>query len=172
MQWIVRAEIGSDHDAIDRVNRLAFGQDNEGRLVRALRCLPEFLPDLSLVAEAERTIVGHILFTPIHIRGSTPPVPALALAPMAVLPDWQRRGVGSSLVREGIDRCRRLGHARIIVLGHTEYYPRFGFVPASSFGIRAPFPVPDDAFMAMALQPDAFAQCIGVVEYPPAFSDV
>ncbi len=172
MQWIVRAESESDHDAIDRVHRLAFGQANEGRLVRAPRCFPEFVPDLSLVAEAERAIVGHILFTPIHIRESTLAIPALALAPMAVLPDWQRRGVGSSLVKDGIDRCRRLGHAWIIVLGHSEYYPRFGFVPASGFGIRAPFPVSDDAFMAMALQPHAFAECAGVVEYPPAFSDV
>ena len=169
MDWVVRAETAADHGPIDVVHRLAFGQDDEARLVRALRSLPGFLPDLSLVAAAGRHIVGHILFTPISIRAAARMTPALALAPMAVVPDRQRHGVGSSLVREGLVRCRQLGHARIIVVGHSAYYPRFGVVPASRFGIRAPLPVPDDVFMAAALQPDAFAACAGVVEYPRAF---
>jgi putative acetyltransferase len=171
MAWTVRAETASDHGAIDQVHHLAFGQTGEARLVRALRVLPGFTPELSLVAEAGTLIVGHILFTPIDIRRPGRVIPALALAPMGVLPEWQRRGVGSSLVREGIERCRRLGHARIIVVGHAEYYPRFGFAPASRSGLRAPFPVPDEAFMSLALEPGGLADCAGTVEYPAVFAE-
>lgn len=170
--WAVRAETSADHGAIDRVNRLAFGGENEARLVRALREAPGYSRDLSLVADGDGQVVGHILFTPIFIRGVERRAPALALAPMAVLPDWQRRGVGSSMIREGIERCRRLGQERIVVLGHSDYYPRFGFVAASQFGIRAPMPVPDEAYMVLALRPMALAGCAGMVEYPPAFSEV
>ncbi len=170
MDWIVRAEVESDHIAIDRLHQSAFGQDGESRLVRALRCLPDFAPELSLVADAKQRIIGHILFTSIRIRGPTRSVPALALAPMAVLPQWQRRGVGSSLMQIGLDCCRRLGHTRVIVVGHSRYYGRFGFVSASRFGIQAPFPVSPDAFMALALQVHALSGCPGVVEYPAAFA--
>jgi len=144
---VIRSELPEDYDAIEKVNRLAFGQENEARLVEAIREEQGFDPALSLVALRAGQVVGHILFSPIQIKSDQRTIPALALAPMAVLPDFQRQGVGTALVREGLDACRRLGHAIVIVVGHPEYYPRFGFVPAASYGIRAPFDVPDEALM-------------------------
>jgi putative acetyltransferase len=164
-------ETPADHDSVAAVHRAAFGGETESRLVDTLRRAPDFIPGLSVVAETDGAVVGHILFSPIMIRGA-PNWPALALAPMAVLPGRQRRGVGSALVRFGLDAARRLGHDRVIVVGHAEYYPRFGFRPASAFGILAPFDVPDDAFMVLELRPGALDDCSGRVCYPPAFSDV
>lgn len=171
MHWLVRPEKPGDFNTIDRIHLSAFGQDNEGRLVRALRCFAEFDPELSLVVEFNETVVGHILFSKIHIRAPGRDVPALALAPMAVSPASQRCGAGSALVRKGLDRARELDHERVIVVGHETYYPRFGFVPASRFGIRAPFPVAEAAFMALELRKDALVNCAGVVEYPSAFNE-
>lgn len=168
---IVRPEDPSDYAAIYEVNRYAFGQDNEAELVEALRRSPEFIPELSLVAEVAGCVVGHILFSPTVITARTQAVPTLLLAPMAVDPDHQRRGVGSALVREGLDACRRLGHTSVIVLGHAGYYPRFGFVPAIPKGIVPPFSVPEDAFMVCELIPGTLDGVQGTVRFPPAFDD-
>ena len=172
MATLIRPEHPDDHASIEEVNRLAFGQDDEARLVAKLRLADGFDPALSLVAVRDGKVVGHILFSPIRIDTDRGDVPALALAPMAVLPDLQRRGIGSDLVRVGLEACRRAGHVIVVVLGHAEYYPRFGFTPASGFGIRPPFPVPDEAFMASALAPDGLEGVGGVVRYPPPFDDV
>jgi putative acetyltransferase len=169
---LVRRETPADYAAVETVNRLAFGQDREARLIEAVRQAAEYIPELSLVAEVDGQVVGHILFSPIAIRTAVKSAAALALAPMAVRPEFQRRGIGSQLVRAGLEACRRLGHARVIVLGHAAYYPRFGFAPASRWGIRTPFPAPDEAFMALELDPSALDGCAGVVEYPPVFNEV
>lgn len=173
MNRTIRPETPADYDAIDRINELAFDRDNEARLIRALRIRDDFDPRLSLVAEMDdKRLIGHILFTPIEVHTTAGPLPALALAPMAVLPEWQRQGVGGNLVRTGLDHCRQHGHTRVIVLGHPQYYPRFGFVPAARFGIQPPFPVAEEVFMAIELEPGAFTDGTGTVTYPPPFEDV
>lgn len=147
----IRPEQPNDHLAIGDVNRAAFGGSAEAELVRAIRATNGFDVDLSLVALLDQTVVGHILFSPISIVGEAALQPALALAPICVLPDHQRKGIGSRLVRLGLDRCRSKGHEIIIVLGHPAFYPRFGFRRASEFGISAPFEVREDSFMALGL---------------------
>lgn len=169
---VVRPEKTEDHAAVYEVNRLAFGNEEEPRLVEALRRSDDFIADLSLVAEKGGEVVGHILFTPITIEAQAGAVSAVALAPMAVRPELQRQGVGSELVRRGLEQCRGLGHKIVIVLGHPEYYPRFGFSPAGAFGVKAPFPAPDEAFMALELVPGALDGIEGTVKYPPAFGEV
>jgi putative acetyltransferase len=165
----IRKETPADRAAIFEVNLRAFGQPGEATLVDALRRDGDFIPALSLVAERDGTVVGHILFPPVTIESKTGSVPALALAPMAVLPELQRHGIGSLLVREGLAACRRLGHRIVIIVGHPEYYQRFGFTPARVKGIEAPFPVPDEAFMVLALTEGSLEGVHGTVRYPPAF---
>jgi putative acetyltransferase len=167
---IVRAESPKDKAAVSRVHDLAFGRPGETRIVEALRVSPHFIPPLSLVAVDGAMIVGHILLTRITIKDGTTEHPALSLAPMAVIPAQQRRGIGSLLVRTGLRRAAELGHRLVIVLGHVDYYPRFGFTPASTLGIRPPFVAPDAAFMAVVLVPGGAAGIRGVVQFPPEFT--
>jgi putative acetyltransferase len=117
-------------------------------------------------------VVGHILFTRMAIKGSDASHDALALAPLAVLPAHQRSGIGAALVRYGLAASAGLGHHIVIVLGHPEYYPKFGFVPASRFGIRPPFDVRPEAFMALELQPGALLHVQGEAEYAAPFMTV
>ena len=160
----IRPEEREDYPTIYGVVRRAC-RENEARLVDMLRGLPEFVPALSLVAEMDGRVVGHILFTPTKTTtGGT----VLALAPVAVDPPFQRQGVGSALVLRGLAEARRLGYGVVIVLGHPDYYPRFGFSPARAKGFRAPFPVPDEAFMVLELRPGA-AGAGGTVIYSPVF---
>lgn len=169
----IRAETPADAEAISEVNRLAFGRENEARLVEAIRDTPGFIPALSLVAERDGRVVGHILFSRIAIRTDKgQEVPALALAPVAVLPEYQGQGIGSTLIRAGLDRARALGHRIVVVVGHPNYYPRFGFTSARAQGLEAPFPVSDPAFMALALTPGALDGVHGVVVYPEVFEGV
>lgn len=169
----IRPETPADHAAIREVNRLAFGQENEGRLVDAIRDSPGFIPALSLVAEQNGTIVGHVLFSRIVIRSETGQEhPALALAPVAVCPTEQRRGIGTALIQAGIEQARADGHHVIVVIGHPDYYPRFGFTLARAQGLEAPFPVSDPVFMVLPLVPGALDTIHGTVIYPPAFEVV
>ena len=170
---VTRPETAADHDAIENVVRSAFGRQSEARLVAALRALADFDPELSLVAVAGGTVVGHILFTPVSVlRAGESPVAALALAPLAVLPGLQRRGIGSVLVRDGLQACRQRGHELVIVVGHPSYYPRFGFVPARARGLEVPFAVRDEAFMLCELggkSASARPHVRGMVQYPAPF---
>jgi putative acetyltransferase len=160
---MIRPEEPRDLDAIRAVHLAAFGQSAEADLVDALRP-----GTVSLVAEIDGAVVGHVLFSPVEVGGS----PALALAPMGVLPAFQRRGIGSELVRRGLDAGARLGHGVVIVLGHAEYYPRFGFRPARPHGIVPPWDVPDEVFLARELAPGALEKMRGRVVYPPPFDRV
>ncbi len=169
MDCRIRPETADDDAQVYEVNRLAFGGEEEGRLVEAMRRTPGHIPELSLVAEHGGRIIGHILLSPIVIETADGPVPTLSLAPMAVHPDFQRRGVGSALVQAGLEAARRLGHKSVVVLGRAEYYPRFGFVPARPRGIEPPLEVPDEAFMLIELVPGALAGVHGTVRYPPAY---
>ena len=170
--FFIRPEIPEDIPAIYEVNCQAFAHDDEARLVDALRTHGDFNPDLSLVAVFNGRIIGHILFPDITIESGDAIIPALALAPLVVHPDFQGRGIGLGLIEEGLDACRSLGHRIVIVVGHPGYYPRFGFSPAIRFGIDAPFDVDDDVFMALALVPGALDGIHGRVRYPKAFEAV
>jgi putative acetyltransferase len=169
----VRAEQPADHPEVFQAVERAFGRPDEARLVEALRRSPAFVPELSLVAVEGDGIVGYVLFTRIVVSdGAERSEDALALAPLAVLPERQRSGIGSSLVRRGLAEARGLGHKVVIVVGHRSYYPRFGFIPGEPLGIRPPFAVSPGAFMVLGLVPDALAGVRGVVEYPPEFGRV
>jgi len=172
---LIRAEGPADFAAIGEVNRLAFGGEGEASLVAKLREWPGFIPGLSLVAVKAGQVVGHILISPVEIApegDAALAVTVLSLAPMAVLPEFQNQGIGSALVRRGLDEARRLGHKIVVVVGHPHYYPRFGFEPARPRGLEAPFPVPDEAFLVLELVPGALAGVRGTIIYPPAFDEV
>jgi putative acetyltransferase len=172
MHLIVRPETVEDHDAIRKINELATGRKNNGDQIERLRRGKHFIPELSLVAESDNRIVGHILFYLVQIRGDRETHMSLALAPMAVHPECQRRGVGVRLVQEGLSVAKELGYDSVIVVGHPEYYSMFGFSPANSWNIKAPFDVPDDTFLALELIDGALQDVSGTVEYPEAFDEV
>jgi putative acetyltransferase len=161
----VRAEKPQDREAVREVNRRAFGGEDEARLVDALR--DGGYARLSLVAEEGGRVVGHVLFSDLPIVTPACTRHALALAPVAVLPDRQRRGIGSRLVREGLRACAEAGHRVVVVVGHPDYYPRFGFSARLAGRLKAPFSGP--AFMALELVPGALADVTGEVCYPPPF---
>lgn len=167
----IRQEKVSDFEGIKKVNNFAFAQENEGVLVEKLRSNPNFKKQLSLVADLEGKVVGHILFFPVRIIDGQAKHLSLALAPMSVLPEYQNKGIGSQLVYEGLEAARDLDFRSVIVLGHPAYYPRFGFSPASQWNIKAPFDVPDKAFMCLELEQGGFDGISGIVEYPKEFEE-
>lgn len=167
---IVRAETPEDLRAVRRVNELAFDGAAEANLVDALR--ESGAAHVSLVAEEDALVVGHILFSPVTVESAGGDWEALGLAPMAVLPERQGRGVGSALVREGLGECLRLGRAVVFVLGHADYYPRFGFRTAGPLMIGCEFPAPEENFMVAELRPGALAGRTGLVRYRPEFHKV
>ncbi len=171
---LIRAEKESDRAVVYQINATAFETRAEAELVEALR--EGVQPLISLVAEVDAAVVGHIMFSPVWVSAD-PRLSLMGLAPMAVAPAYQRQGIGSALVRAGLERCKTLGCRAVVVLGHPAYYPRFGFLPASRFGLHCEYTVPDEAFMAMELEPGACDRCIhagqpGVVKYHAAFSKV
>lgn len=169
---IIRPEKKKDYKAIHELNELAFGSGTEADLIEDLQKSDEFIPELSLVAVQNGEVIGHILFSPIVIKLKERVISALALAPMAVHPKFQNQGVGSKLIYQGLEDCRRLGYKILVVIGHPGYYPRFGFLPARDRGLHAPFPVPDEAFMVLELVPGALETAQGEIIYPPPFQKV
>jgi len=165
----LRSEELADVSAIRTVNLAAFETSAEADLVDALR--GQATPLISLVAEDGAAIVGHILFSPVTLNRH-PDVQIMGLGPMAVVPPRQRQGIGSALVREGLDTCKRVGAGAVVVVGHATYYPRFGFAPASRFGLSCQYAVPDDVFMVVELDPGALKGVAGTVRYHPAFDTV
>lgn len=166
---IVRDERPQDRAAVRAVNASAFETSAEADLVDALRA--QVQPIVSLVAEVDGEIVGHILFSPVTLDGH-PELELMGLAPMAVAPAHHRQGIGSALVRAGLERCRQLGIGAVVVLGHPSYYPRFGFAPSARFGIRSEFEAPDEAFMLIEQQPGCLRDGRGIVRYHAAFKEV
>ena len=169
-QVLVRPERPADLAAIRSVNHAAFPEPAEADAVDALRANGK--ATVSLVAVQADRVVGHILFSPVTIGSGGHPYPALGLGPMAVLPDVQRAGIGSRLVTEGLVHCSQAGVGCVVVLGHPTYYPRFGFVPASRFGIGCEYRVPDEVFMAIELAPGALTEVSGICRYAPEIADV
>ena len=168
MTIMIRQETKEDYSKVYEVNRLAFSQENESILVEKIRKGDNFISELSLVAEVNNEIVGHILFSKIKIIGNTT-TDSLALAPMAVLPEYQKQGIGGKLIKKGLEAAKELGFNSVIVLGHKEYYPIFGFQKASKWNIKCPFEVPDEAFMAIELFGNSLTGMEGTVEYPNEF---
>lgn len=166
----VRTEDLEDRKSVRRVNELAFGRRNEADLVDALRVNAH--PYISLVAVIDEQVVGHIFFSPVCVESETGAFTAMGLAPMAVLPGYQNQGIGSQLVREGLKECERLGEDIVVVLGHPNYYPRFGFTPASLKGLRSEYDVPDEVFMVLELREGALGGRRGLVKYHSKFSKV
>ena len=165
----IRQERPADYEAVYEVVKTAFAtaehsDGTEQDLVSALRHSPSFIPELSLAAVLDGKIVGHVLFTKVTVGGHT----ELALAPLSVLPACQRQGIGQALMAEGHCIAKRLGFDYSIVLGHPGYYPKAGYRPASLYGIKAPFEVPDENFMALKLNPSA-GVLNGTVKYDAAF---
>jgi len=164
---MIRREIPEDIEAIRHVNEEAFGGKEEADIVDALRKRSATV--LSLVATDEGRVIGHILFSPVIIESESSSLGAVALAPMSVLPEYQRKGIGSELVRAGLDECRALGHELVVLVGHADYYPRFGFVPARERGIECEFEVPDEAWMLLELREGALGGRKGTVKFQTEF---
>lgn len=164
----IRQERPEDADAIREILVAAFGREAEARLVDRLRASGKIT--CALVAEEKGRLLGQVVFSEIAIGEMR--APAVALAPLAVMPAFQRLGIGSALASAGLERLRQEQGQRVLVLGDPGYYTRFGFVPASRYGLKSPFPAPEDAFMAIELQPGAFKGVSGVAQYGHEFDDL
>ncbi len=170
MSLTIRKETPEDLGAVYEVVKKAFEKEvysdhDEQNLVNRLRKSAAFVADLSLVAEFKGQVVGHILFTEIQIGQAT----GLGLAPVSVAPNHQGKGIGSKLIEAGHALAKDLGYTFIVLLGHADYYPRFGYHKASQFGVLAPFDVPDESFMVLELVEGALDDVEGMVVYDPAF---
>lgn len=166
----IRAERESDYEAISALNERVFPSVLEARLVEWLRETAR--PFISLVAvDDEQELLGHIAFSPVTLFDD-PAAKLMGLAPMAVDPAHQRRGIGVALVEAGLQRCRLNGSLAVVVLGHPEYYPRFGFEPAADRGLSSEYDVPDDTFLILELEPGGLEGKTGMIQYHPAFSSL
>ncbi|SHK14267.1 GNAT family N-acetyltransferase [Desulforamulus aeronauticus] len=170
----IRQETEKDYKLSETVVEKAFKNEEhsdhkEQFLVARLRRSDLFIPELSLVAETSKEIIGHIMLTKLFIENERNRYESLALAPVSVLPEYQNRGIGSKLINKSIKIAKELGYKSVIVLGHDKYYPRFGFKPASSWGIKAPFDIPDEVFMALELEDKSLNGITGTVAYSKEF---
>ena len=151
----IRVESEEDYDVVRSLNTAAFETSAEAKLVDILRAQAH--PTVSLVTEIDGSVVGHILFSPVTLEGHS---------------DTLVMGIGTALVREGLNQCRQAGVQGVVVLGHPSYYPRFGFKPSSEFGISCEYDVPEDVFMVMELHQNALRGKSGMIRYHAAFNDV
>jgi putative acetyltransferase len=165
----IREELPRDRAAVRAVNEAAFGQAAEANLVESIHDAAAVIA--SLVAVAGGVIVGHILFSPVDVE-RTGGRRLAGLAPMAVAPAYQKQGLGSRLVRDGLARCAEAGYDGVVVVGHPSYYPRFGFAPAVRAGLSCEYDVPPEAFMSVALPGRSLEGVSGLVRYHPAFQAV
>jgi len=167
---IIRSETPEDRESIGYVNEQAFGRANEAWLVEKLR--EHGALTVSLVAVQGGEVVGHIAFSPAIVESEYSRFEALTLGPIAVLPAHQRKGIGTKLVSAGLEECRRLGHDLVVLVGHPEYYPRFGFVTAGPRGIACEFEeAPEEAWMVLELRPGALAGKKGTARFRPEFRE-
>lgn len=162
----IRKEEPRDFAQVSELNKVAFGGDEESNIVDRLRSVPG---TISLVAEDDGAILGHICFSPVTLNGNAGTF--IGLAPMSVLPDHQRQGIGSRLVEAGLAACQANGATAVVVLGHAEYYPRFGFRNADEFGITCEYDVPPENFMALELVPGGLKGMRGVIGYDRVFAE-
>ncbi|MEA2008625.1 MAG: N-acetyltransferase [Chloroflexota bacterium] len=166
---LIRTEEEKDYTAVRAVNVAAFETPAEANLVDALR--EHAHPFISLVAEEDGEIIGHIMFSPVSLT-EHPNLRIMGLGPLAVIPEHQRKSVGAALIRAGLERCKGQGFDAVVVLGHPLYYPSFGFLPSTRFDIGCEYDVPAEVFMVMELQPGTLNGKTGTIKYDPAFSNV
>lgn len=166
---LIRNEEEKDYPAVYALNASAFESPAEANLVDTLR--KQVRPVVSLVAEDNKEVVGHVMFSPVSLSGHSS-LKIMGLAPMAVAPAHRNKGVGSALVRAGFERCKELGVGAVVVLGHPGYYVRFGFSPSAHFGIDCEFEAPEEAVMVVELQPDYLHTKSGTIKYHAAFKNV
>ncbi|MEG4111440.1 MULTISPECIES: N-acetyltransferase [unclassified Microcoleus] len=163
----IRTENPEDVEAVRNINIEAFGRENEANLVERLRGIAS---TFSFVAVQSDRVVGHIFFSPVVVEGKcSRNLSIQGLAPVAVLPHYQRQGIGTLLIREGLKECGRSGFHAVVVLGHPDFYPRFGFIPASKKSLKCEYDVPDEAFMVLELESGALEDCSGTVKYRSEF---
>ncbi|MEG4028865.1 MULTISPECIES: N-acetyltransferase [unclassified Microcoleus] len=164
----IRTEKPEDVEAVRNINIAAFGRKNEANLVDKLRGIAS---TFSFVAVQSDRIVGQIFFSPVVVEGKcSRNLSILGLAPVAVLPNYQRQGIGTLLIQHGLKECGRSGFQAVVVLGHPDFYPRFGFIPASRKSLKCEYDVPDEAFMVLELESGALQDCSGTVKYRSEFS--
>jgi putative acetyltransferase len=166
---LIRSEESTDYVSVHEVNAAAFDTPAEANLVDVLR--KEAHPIISLVAEDNGKILGHIMFSPVSLSDHVD-LQIMGLAPLAVLPGYQRKGIGSALVKKGLVKCQELGFGAVVVLGHARYYPRFGFLPSTVFGIQSEYDVPEEVFMVKELIPGYLRHGSGMIQYHAAFKNV
>lgn len=175
MEIILRQELPKDYSMTEEVVKQAFlneqySDKTEHQLVNRIRKSEAFVPELSLVAiDQDNEMVGHILLSKITIKDNDKFMDSLALAPVSVAPQYQKKGIGSQLIHEALKKAKELGYHSVIVLGHKDYYPKFGFKQAQLWNIKAPFEVPNEVFMALELTEGSLETVQGVVHYPKAF---
>lgn len=174
MEINIREELEKDYEVVERLTEEAFknavhSDGTEHLLVNRLRKSDDFIKELSLVAEDNGKVIAHLMLTKAKINNGDMSVETLALAPVSVIPEYQGKGIGSKLINIALESARRLGYKSVIVLGHDKYYPKFGFVPASKYEIKAPFDVPDEAFMVKELNDGSLIGVSGIVEYAKEF---
>jgi len=170
MKIKIRPETKKDIAKVRKINTAAFETEAEANIVDALR--KSTTPVISLVAEVNGKVVGHILFSPVTLSADEPDVKIAGLAPMAVLPEFQNQGIGSDMVKQGLKRCAANGYEAAVVLGHPDFYPRFGFEPAARFGIKCEYDVPDEVFMIKALKKGGPFGYKGTVRYHRLFRNL
>lgn len=170
----IRTEEKSDHQAVFDLTEKAFAgmkysEGDEHFLVERLRKSDAFIPELSIVAEYKGNIVGHILLTKVKIVNGENNYESLAIAPVSVLPDYQKKGIGGNLIETAHQKAKELGYKSVVLVGHEDYYPRFGYQLASKYGIKFPFEVPDINAMAIELEKGALKNVSGEVQHPKEF---
>lgn len=171
----IRQETKNDYKAVFNLIKEAFKNEalsdhKEQFLVERLRKSDAFIPELSIVAEIDKKIVGYILTTKLKIKNESNEFESLALAPVSVLPEFQGKGIGGKLIIESHKKAKELGHKSIVLLGHENYYPKFGYQQADTFGIEFPFNVPKQNCMAVELIENGLKNVNGMVEYPKEFN--
>ncbi|MGG2066948.1 GNAT family N-acetyltransferase [Bacillus sp. S14(2024)] len=178
MDILIQQELIEDYNKTEEIVKRAFFNEEfsdkkEHILVNRIRKSDAFIPDLSLVAfNQDKDIIGHILLSKIKIVDGDHAVDSLALAPVAVVPEQQKKGIGSHLIHAALKKAKELGYRSVIVLGHKEYYPKFGFQPTNLWNIQAPFDVPAEIYMALELTDNALENVKGIVHYSEAFSEL
>lgn len=166
----IRTETPDDYRSIRKIHTAAFKSDKEADLVNTLR--DSGLPLCSLVAEADSFLTGHILFSPVRLEGCDEDLIIYGMGPLAVRPEFQKQGVGSALVAEGLKACGRAGIDSVVVLGHPDYYPRFGFEPSRKYKIQCEYDVPDHFFMILELTKGCLKHAKGTIRFHEAFNAV